>query len=647
MASVRALQSYTRLKNAMRYGSKCALSLLFLSVVAHAEAYEQETLSKAYETRVRETLERHVPAKEFSVIVTATPNGKKLPSAPYVPKGSAAGAFSSLPIEELDLYVRSVKVEVLLSRRLSASRRKIEEMITRSLKLRANRGDKVAFSPLGIDLPSDEWERERGNLRQELNLAKAEAERLNRELQAAVLAKNAATAGKADGENKPRDLASEAPSNLLYYIVSGLGVLALLVMLWFARSLSKAGDSLSDAIATIGEAMAAANAVTQISTGDQNKSTTTLESKTTIENKGGGGGMAGLPMESLYAHLSKLREQVMDGYDAGAESTVVRHLTGLLKNPATAGRGVALMEFFGRDIARTLWGRIGLEAQESIKRFQQEGVYDRSKVEMMMEAAEDIRTKLLMQSFEKTGGRPSDKVAEGIAQLSEEDLVVLISEIKLDLMPRLFLYFKPEKIAYFLERLKRNSNDKFMAAVRLLPKMPEMTKVGEMDAEIAEALKNVINRSIADTERPFLKVYKEIVESASNDLREDIVKTLSTNARIKSYFADNIITLATFFTLPENLRREITESLSNKDYAALAAGASAEERAELEALMPARRKELIVEEVETFTARGGQALVAAFTRSKDIVVARIRAMKAEGRLPKTDTKKASEPKKVA
>jgi hypothetical protein len=646
MASVRTPHSRLRQKNALRYAAFCVFSLLVMSGAAFAEAYEQETLSKAYETRVRETLERHVPAKEFSVIVTATPNGKKLPSAPYVPKGSAAGAFSSLAIEELDLYVRSVKVEVLLSRRLSSSRRKIEEMITRSLKLRTNRGDKVAFSPLGIDLPSDEWERERGNLRQELNLAKAEAERLNRELQAAVLAKNAATS-KSEGENKTRDLASESPSNLLYFIIGGLGILALVVMLWFARSLSKAGDNLSDAIATIGEAMAAANAVTQVTVGDQSKGTTTLESKTTIENKGGGG-MAGLPMESLYAHLSKLREQVMDGYDAGAESTVVRHLTALLKNPSTAGRGVALMEFFGRDVARTLWGRIGLEAQEAIKRFQQEGTYDRSKVEMMMEAAEDIRTKLLMQSFEKAGGRPSDRVAEGIAQLSEDDLVVLVSEIKIDLIPRLFLYFKPEKIAFFLERLKRVSNDKFLAAVRLLPKMPEMTKVAEMDSEIAEALKNAISRSNADTERPFLKVYKEIVESASNDMREDIVKTLSANARIKSYFAENIITLATFFTLPEALRREITEGLSNKDYAALAAGASADERAELEALMPARRKELIIEELETFTARGEQAVTVAFTRSKDIVVARIRAMKSEGRLPKADTKKTSEPnKKVA
>jgi hypothetical protein len=642
MALVREKNFRPRSLVALRYWILCALSVLFFSTTARAEAYEQETLSKAYEARVRETLERHVPAKEFSVVVTAIPNGKKLPSAPYVPKGSAAGAFSSLPVEELDLYVRSVKVEVFLSRRLNTSRRKIEELISRSLKLRANRGDKVAFSRLGIELPSDEWESERSGLRQELNLAKAEAERLNRELQAAAIANSK------ESDGKSREIAGHSePSNLWYYIIGTLGVFTLLVLLWFARSLSKAGDSLSDAIATIGEAMAAGNTVTQLITGDQVRGNTTLESKTTIENKGGPGGMAGLPMESLYAHLAKLREQIMDGYDASAESTVVRHLTALLRNPTSAGRGVALMELLGRDIARTLWGRIGQEAQEAIKRFQTEGVYDRSKVEMMMEAAEDIRTKLLMESFEKAGGRPSDKVAESIAQLSEDDLVTLISEIKIDLIPRLFLYFKPERIAFFLGRLKRISNDKFIAAVRMLPKMPEMTKVAEMDTAIAEALRAVISRSVADTERPFLKVYKEIVESASNDMREDIVKTLSSNARIKTYLAENIISLATLFTLPETLQLEITEALSNKDYAALAAGSVDNERAQLERMMPARRKELIVEEIETFTARGGQAAINAFTRSKEIVIARIRTMKAEGRLPKTETKKSEPTKKVA
>ena len=623
----------------MRYGSWCALLVLVFGASAFSEGTEAEKLSKVFEGRIREVLERHLPTREFSVLVTATPSGKQLPNTPYVPKAGGS-AFAQLSDAELDAYVSKLSVEVLVSKRLSKSQAKIQELIAKNFKIKPNRGDRVTFSALGIEVTSDEWERERNSLRQELNLAKAEAERLNRELQTAVLSKSAPKEDEAK-------VAPAQKSYLLYYMIGGLGAAVLAVMLFVGRSLAKAGESLGDAIGTIGEAMAAANSTTQmIMSNDGAKGgTQSLEAKTTIENKGGG--MGQLPMESLYAHLAKMRDSIMDGYDATSESITVRHLNELLRNPALTGRGTALLEFLGPEISRGLYARIGLESQEAIKRFQREGSYPKSKIEMMMEAAEELKTKLMMESFEKNAGRPSDRVAEGIAQLSEDDLVQLVSEVRADLIPRLFLYFSSDKIAFFLERLKRQAPDKFASAVRVLPKMPEMAKVGEMDNEIADILKNVLKKTADDVERPFLKVYKEIVEASANDMRDEIVKALSTNARIKSYFAENIITLSTFFTLPENLKLEITEALSNKDYAALAAGAQGAEQEELVALMPERRKALITEEMETYIARGGQASAQAFTRVKDMVVAKIRSLKAEGRIPKAESKKAEAVKKAA
>ena len=63
-----------------------------------------------------------------------------------------------------------------------------------------------------------------------------------------------------------------------------------------------------------------------------------------------------------------------------------------------------------------LFKRLGLKAQEAIMVFLRKGIYPTSKIEMMLEAAEEMKTKLLVESLDRLRGKPSEKVVQRLTK---------------------------------------------------------------------------------------------------------------------------------------------------------------------------------------------------------------------------------------
>lgn len=584
-------------------------------------------LTRTYEEKARETLERFLPIREFQVAATVQPSGKVLPRAPYEPRALGASSILNMTPEELDPYVARISLEVLVSTRLKNATRRIEELLFKGLGLKRSR-DRVTFGNLGIEIETDEWRKEKTDLKREMEILKSENQRLTQEL--ATKKDKADTGAKSSGDDE-----NDIKKQPWFYpaLVGGACAILLLGMLVIGGGFFSAGRKLGNAITNVAASMERiGGAISNTSPNAAGGGIQSLEAKLLSEAGGKNGGLASLPMEAIHAHLLKLRHEILEALTDGTESIILRHLTQLLAKPETTGRAVVTLELLGRDTATEMFRRLGVKAQEAVMVFLRTGIYAGNKIEMMLEAAEELKTKLLVESLDSVSGKPSEKVAQRLIQLSDDELAQVALDLEPEYIPRLFLYLDPKRIAALITTIKRLNPDKFAPVLEVLPKLPEARTNDEYDDYIIVAMDSVLDRIKNDFQRPFLSVYQDIVESTEEEISEQIVRELSQDPRLDEYFRANVITVHTFFLLPAEQRNEIMESLSNKDIAALAAGSKPEEQQMLLEAVPERRKSLVAEEFESLTSRGGRQAQYAYKRVREIIVKRLREMKNEGTL---------------
>ena len=604
-------------------------------------------VSQVLEDRAREALGRYISQKDFDVNVTVVPSKALTGGSAYQPRKISTSAIASMSQDELAAYIKSVRVQVLLTSRLIKSRKQLEEIVFKNLHLQRGR-DAISFGKLGIESQDDEWTKERNDLKQQISQLESDKEKLQTDLQAA---KTALETQSIDMKNDHHDQSATQPPPDHFWedawqahsvgIFTGLIILLITFilvsvgLLVMGRSLSTAGRNMGGAISAVAQAME--NVGGSIVSSVNMSGTLGAANRTEIEqNKMLGGGedrrRASLPIESIHTHLLKIRAEIVDTLNDSTESIILRHLTQLCSGPATVAKAVVLMELLGKEKSTDLFKRLGVSVQESMLRFLREGTYDRSKVELMMEAGEELKTKLLEDSFDRARGKPSEKVAEKILQVSDEDLAQVVCEIDTDALPRLFLYLDPNKIATVLAQVKALDSKRYEKAILMLPKMPSVENVAESDPTILQTLEAVLERTKSDAQRPFLKVYQDIVESAGDELGEDIMQQLSADPRVDTFLKQNVIGIYTFFLLEDEVKAELLEPLSNRDIAALSAGVKEDERNIISALLPERRRPLVAEEVEALTSRGSRQVSVQFKRVKEMLVRRLRDLKADGTL---------------
>jgi flagellar motor switch protein FliG len=616
-------------------------------------------LSHALESKARTILQPYVPASEFHVTVNATPGTKTFSGAPYDPNAVSSEAFESMTIEQLVGFSSKIEINILLGDRFSKSKKNIETLLFSAMKLDKNRGDGVTIGKLGISGEPEAWEKQRDEMNRQLETLKRDNEKLAREAQEKALAAavKEKDSTKEKEEKKPAAPAPEVKQTDWNAVVSTLvkpmlmafgfllfGALIIGVALFMiARSFSKSGQALGDAISTVGKAMEALGQAS--SSAAEAAPEKALSAGADVKALGDGsnrqGGGISLPAESAYAYLAQVRKELVEGLNETTESILLHYLNQMCSLPETSGRAVAALEILGKDVATEMYRRLGPSAQEAVQAFLHGGSYQRPKLELMMDLADELKTKFMAESFSANRGAPSEKVAERVMQLSAEELTQLVMEMNPDILPRFFLYLEGPRIANLLTSIKTLDANKFQACVTGLSKLPEAEKVDKNDAAIFQAMEAVQARSKADAHRPFLRLYEEIVAASGDEVSDEVVKTLSGNPRLEAHFRANVITFQTFFSLTDETRLELMESLSNKDLAALLNGLPDDQKNALNDALPERRRNLLAEELDALAGSEGRAAKYAFRRVKEIVITKIKKMKAEGTLADSLKKSAN------
>lgn len=649
----------------------------------------EASIAKSLENMAKSLIERHLRPEEFQVLVSVQANPQSALDLPYVPTGLDGRPYQDLSPEELSPYIKRVEVEILLADRYTTpTQEKLKAILQRKLALDPSRGDQITFSALGIEIETPQSEliqaltkaqaetreiqqqisnlaKERDDSQRELSVVKTALETL-RQGSNQKLAELIDSSRKDLRESLKERQKVEAPPKVekqpevsfieknLTLLSVGVLILAALIlaaltsrfaMKALARSVSAIGEAVVGFGENVSEAVSSIASVKSSAPSDR-RSDEGATTRAQIEKD-----MAPSPkasLEEIQARLNALHKDLLDSLNARTEPIVLAHLGRLLENPDTVGQAVLILELLGKEKANEMYELLDPESHSLIKNFLQTGSYGRPKTELMLEVGEQLKTKLLMEVFSGVRGQISTAVASRVIKLRAKDLAMVASMLSPAVLPRLFLYLDPKRLAQVLNILKTADKTKYALSLKAIAQVPEVEKLTDLDQELTQVLDQQIAISKDDSQRPYFNWYKAIAEASDDDLADELCSQLaSASPQLESYVRDQLITFRTLFMLLEDIQEELIVSMSNRNLAALLINLDDQDKSRILVMIDQRRQEVIVEEMESLRAKGQRQVAVAHREAKSLMVANIRALKGSGSLSEFIDKNAKNTKKTS
>lgn len=606
-------------------------------------ALQGPAVAGIFEREARRVIERHIPAEEFQVIVSVKTKKESGEAVPYMPTGGARILADKTSLDDVLPFVQKIDLEVLLTARFKSSTKKqLQDLLEKKLYLDRQRGDSVTFRNLTIEIDRpvpdlqralvkveqdgrelstklDLVTRERDDAKRDLALAKAEADRLTRMTL-----------------NQPKGRAVEGWKSFVADNVPLLGVVAFLIAGMLAqilnvrtgaRALGTAIRALGDHYRSVGDRMIEAEA--------NRGSDAVLRAAIPVGESrpqpalGSAHPSANVPLAALHEHIVTLRQEILAVMNDAAESLIVQYLGQLLMRPASLPLAVVTMELLGQEKANTLFHRLGPDQQTLVWDFLKTGHYGQPKAQFMLEAGEELKTKLMASAIGGVQRRVlNDKVAAIVASLKIADLVQLTESLSEEVLPRFFLYLEPVQLGAILTELRMASAERLASMTSIIPQIAAMERRTALDEPLLHALNAQMSKVRAESQRGYLGYYRALVESVDEELGEQLVADLGrADPEIDRFMRDQVVTFRTFLMLQDDLMEEILNSMINKDLGALLVGLDQATRAKLTGLMGGRRGDLLKDEIARLEGRGGRHLLAAHRLAKRWVVHRMLEIK--------------------
>ncbi len=483
----------------------------------------KSTISDIYEKKINKIIGRYVPAGEYFIDIKADLAKKAVSALPYSPAAITTGSLKALSAAQLLSHTTSVETTIFLSQRFNAkAQERLKSIIESKLLLTKDRGDQFSFKPLGIPFDRATSEVERDLARTEADLRQKETDLkqqqvLNSETQKQLEEANAQL--KDLGLTEGSSVLEKAGIPVAVAVASLLGLFALAFA--FIRAGSKVGGSVS------GVARSLEMISGSLESSEEGSGATEVAQADDILAIGGDVQGSGISLETAYDQGMNLHKRLLEALTPETEQVVLNHVNSLLCDSATVGKAVCSLEILGSDKANELYAKLSGEDQQEILRFMRSGSYDRPKAELLLEAGEELKSKMMAGAFRKVSADTSAQVSEKLLQLSDEDLVEVASLLHSETLPRLFVYLEPFKIANILNGIKVIDESKFAESLSCIPQLPNATTDKNLDDELIPVLDQQIDKNKNDTQRAYLTFYQDIIESSDESLAEQIMTGLS------------------------------------------------------------------------------------------------------------------------
>jgi hypothetical protein len=578
-------------------------------------------LSEALESRADEILARFLPKDQYLVKVIATPAADTIIRIPYLGNDPNSDFLKAAPIADLINLTSSIKIELTVGSTVSQeSQAALVKLFKAGMRLRPDPVDQVNVGQMSLPR-FGQGDRRDDELKTELSTAKMEVSRLSQSLNQ----KSAELMGYLSGSKNDKGQIDSIMTVLkknAHYLVFALIVVAPLILIAFAfrqsggklsGSISEIATSLEDGMRSLG------NANVRSDGGERPESPAKAPTGISVPD----GGAA-----SVYQlkRVEDLRGILKTRVSVEAESQLTRWISALAGDQARIQKAVVILELLQTETAGAIFRKLGTSEQDAIVKFMRGGEFTRPKTDIMIEAGEEILTRILADSL--VGGKLALKsdVSERILQLSIVDLASVFIELKVESHARLLLYLDSKTINAVMKQLRRQNQDAYKNLVAQISRLPGAERDVESDQDIVTVLDQAISKVKDDSFRSYMTFFKEIVEHSDDEQKDDIISGIEmANPDVAEKLRRQIITLSSLFRLPQGSQSEIVASMSNKDIAAVMIGLSNEDATNILGRVSPRRKQIILDELKILQEGDQEMIRASHKKSKEIILQKIRA----------------------
>ena len=636
----------------MDFAKLLVLVLLAFSKMASAQSADElaTQIEDVLTKRVSDAISPFVPPGAFTVTVqvkavepsTQTSQNQSI----YMRSAASRGALGDMNKLSLGKLIRSASVSIGLPPKVSKQQQdeigQIIKTVLPSTASLAFKKTKLAKQDDGKDqnlLRADnelrgvknrleDLKKERDDVKRESQLVKVESDKLAREN--AVL-KNTKPESKMTVKDSLKTQAGSIAGYVLVFVallVLGMGVLRI------AKSLGSSVESLAGAVQSAGATLANAQMQTQsaVSLDTPIKGPTGPEQTGTTGNSGTVTQLAA----GIGERISELKQEL--GQNLSKENLkIAREFIGdLLLSEENVPKSVLVFELMDRARAAEIFQALSQENQVQVMGFLRKGQYPTNKFELMIQAGEELKTKIVVENLRIPEAPETAEVVQSIKTISITDLYSVFMATSEEALPRLFSILDARMTSELISRVKRDDEARFDVCARALTKLPEAKfspeQAMKFDPEIFKSMKRLAQESRSEIYRPFLKHYEEIIESLPSDLGEQFIEKISFEPDLTRYLKANIVTLATFFKVVQTQMKDVIDVLSTKEIAALMYGVNESDRSRIVVLIDEFRKEILQEELGRLEGSGKIKAEKAFKAIKTKVVGILKTFKLNGEL---------------
>jgi hypothetical protein len=602
--------------------------------------------------RASKVLSRYISVNDFYVTSSVKVNSANRPDLPYLPAAQTSDALQSMSNDELNAMIGSVNIDIWLSKKFDdGTKATLVQLVQSHLGLKNAEAitlkDMQITSTISADGASEKLlQKAQDDLRQAMTELKA-LERERNDLKMSNLLKSNEKDAKADGtpdaagsgssktnggasrDSMVEQLLAASPA------IAGIILIAIVLMI-VGRAFSSSIRTIGSGMSSVAEALSTMGGNIRMNVDNEEADIKTPKDAPSASAQSGTAAAQSGPQASggnIHERILRLNDEIAANMSERTESIILTALTDMLQKPDTVAKAVATMELLGKEKSNQLFKRLGKHSRETVLDFLQTGDYGRSKTELMLEAGEAIKTKLLAEGFGNLRGEMTIKMTEKMLALSEADYYDIFMSLNDQLKPRFMFYLDSEALGRLLTVLGQKNPDKIETVMEMLSKVADVESSVEMDGSIIAAIDSYLGGRKEDVQEKYVPYYQKILETMDGELAEKAVDKLSDKSHVlRAQLKGFVITVNTLFKLPADTRMSMLENLNNKQLASIICCVAEDQAAIVWESVSRRRVELIKDEVDLLKQMAPAAMRAVFGETKTFVINKLKKMRDAGEL---------------
>ena len=334
----------------------------------------------------------------------------------------------------------------------------------------------------------------------------------------------------------------------------------------------------------------------------------------------------------LEAYLIHLKNELLKEIGPEERRAIVDFITQYCQNEHQVEVSICILELLENKDSRLIFDALGSFAQKQLSTFIAAGHFIRPKEEALLEAAGELKTRILFQTYADPAASGGVMVAQKLRMLTNSEVLEVLKRAPAPIMAYIMKSITPDRASQLLKQIKGTDSIRYEMVVRTFSQLSRIVGNGEMDVQVEMLCDQVKSNGMDANDVGAFSWLESVINTSDSDIAEEVFQAVAGDPVLGVRLKNATVTVGLLWKLPFNLQIEILGQLSNRDLAVFISELETVEKNHLLGGLPVKRREIIKEELQHSIDAKSDLGKTAIRRAKEVIVGRLKSLKAEGRL---------------